>query len=69
MADKLSYEDKVGLVDLRNNNIDAGSCSINSLTNGVLTENDVVEVYVFGTGGGVALYSSVSFNIERIGNV
>lgn len=58
------------LVDLRNNNIDAGNGSINSVTTSVLDNNDIVEIYCYNDGGTTSTtLDSVSLNIERIGNV
>lgn len=57
------------LIDTSNNNIDSGSGSINAITTGTLFSNDFMEVYVFADGNNTLIYDSISFNIERIGNV
>lgn len=57
------------IVDLRNNNIDAGSGSINAITDVVILDTDVIEVYANNDGGtSDVTFTSATNNIERIGN-
>lgn len=61
----------LALIDLRNNNIDAGSCAISGLSQTApLTPSDNIEVYAYSSGGGGGVtYESALLNIERLGNV
>jgi len=60
----------LALVDLRNNNVDAGSGSINALTQTIISDTDSIEIYGYADGGTNAVtYTSATLNIDRIGNV
>ena len=59
----------LALVDLRNNNVDAGSASINALTQTIISDTDNIEIYGYADGGTNAVtYTSATLNVERIGN-
>lgn len=57
-------------IDLRNPNIDAGSCSLNGIAQTApLLITDVIELYGYTEGGNADLeYVSCLFNIKREGN-
>lgn len=58
------------VADLRNNNVDAGSGSINAVSQSIILDTDSLEIYGYADGGTNAVtYTSATFNIERIGNI
>ena len=60
----------VAVVDLTNNNIDAGSASISVIVEAGLLYSDVLEIYTYTESGTATITEhSVIFNIERIGTV
>jgi len=60
----------VGVVDLSNNNTDAGSTSFAAITPVVIDNTIDLEIYIYSDSGTpTAVVESCVFNIKRIGNV
>ena len=57
-------------IDLRNNNIDAGSTSFSAITQNIVLDTDEIEMYAYTNAGTQTLtIDSAIFSIERIGTV
>lgn len=60
----------LGIVDLSNNNIDAGSTSFTGITETVLTNSNTVEIYAYTVSSpSTVTYESALVSIKKIGNV
>ena len=60
----------LGVADLSNNNIDAGSTAFTAITQSVVDDTEDIEIYVYSDGGTPTLtVASCVFSAKRIGNV
>jgi len=60
----------LGVADLTNNNIDAGSTSFTAITQSVVDNTKDIEIYVYSDGGTPTLtVASCVFSAKRIGNI
>jgi|LGVF01.2.fsa_nt_gb hypothetical protein len=58
----------ISAIDLSNNNIDSGSAAISTFTEAIITEADLVEVYVYTAAGTSTItINSLGFNMKRLG--
>lgn len=63
-----SPTERFGVIDLSNNQIDAGSVSFTAITPEVIDNTETVEIFVEASGNGTFTYESLTFNVKRIGN-
>ncbi len=60
----------LGVIDLTNNNIDAGSTSFTAITGVTISHTDNVAIYVYSGGGSPTItVASCVTNMKRIGNI
>jgi len=60
----------LGVADLSNNNIDAGSTAFTAITQSVVDNTEDIEIYVYSDGGTPTMtVASCVFSAKRIGNV